>query len=432
MLAWHAVLFEIFPVGSLNAADAADLTNAQAIERLPEKERPRARAVLDHFCAAFNESFPIVETIHECNPNPFLYWYGACGARNPNEKQRGEQKCKCCGTSQGDAPFFVDLGGYGTGSLLMSPDQPVSFSLPRREGVSGETAAPPLCTLRLLEELQAIHNRVVERLSVFLSAAAAGGGAAAAPAAGPHAVEETKGDDAPPPGDAAAAAEAPVAAVVAQDALDEMGLAPQLSYTTPGRVRRRKLIYYDRRRHLLPLLNVHAVQGLGIGSGHVLDFDLGKIEAAVAETVLGDKGPIYVAIRNYSYAGEMNKAGRMAKLPSRIPQEPLPPSIIKTIRAEVDTQARLSWLMAQLEGCLNFVLNVGGAAVKAIDGDVMLRDYVTETLMVPLEEWDRVSTRTLTDNVRLRHLQSLFMSLEESLRGNPVDQVRPPADRPTD
>ena len=423
IFAWHAVLFEVFPPGALSRTEASEITNAAAVERLPLHAQEEAMATLDQFCAAFNAAFPIVEFIYECDENPFL-------------------QCK---------HGKVDLSGYRTGDQPMARDSPISFSLPTNP-TAGLTDAPGLCTGKLLVDLQNAQNRILMRLLALAEAppvdaearlqpavkqavtaegvrsAIAGeeggeGGEGGAGGGGGDGDEVKEGHEAGAGGGAPAAPAVTAVAARADTNEGGFGKVPRISYSTPSAVRKRRLILYNREMHLLPLLHVHAEQSLSLGNGTVLDYDLAKIEAGLRETVLVDKAPIYTACRIYAYAGDMHKAGRLSALGARIPQDALPPSILTTIRTEVDTQARLTWLMMQLEGCLNFVLNVGGSTVKSIDGNTRLVDYVTETLMVPLTEWEEYSTNTLSDNVQLRHLQSLFMSLEECLGENPVDKV---------
>ena len=40
---------------------------------------------------------------------------------------------------------------------------------------------------------------------------------------------------------------------------------------------------------------------------------------------------------------------------------------------------------------------------------------MVHTLQTSTDEWEKISTKTIDDHVRLCHLQSLFMQLEESM-----------------
>ena len=83
---------------------AGNITNREAIERLPEERRRGAAHSLETFIAAFNRSFPLLENIFECQQNPFR------------------------------------------DSLRMSADTPISFSLPSKPSTAGVQATEGICT----------------------------------------------------------------------------------------------------------------------------------------------------------------------------------------------------------------------------------------------------------------------------------------------
>ena len=73
ILEWHRILFQIFPNGEISREEASNITNEDAIKRLPAAEQPAAWDVLRRFCDAFNASFHL--TFHNyngCVENPFL------------------------------------------------------------------------------------------------------------------------------------------------------------------------------------------------------------------------------------------------------------------------------------------------------------------------------------------------------------------------
>ncbi|CAE7913466.1 unnamed protein product, partial [Symbiodinium necroappetens] len=131
LLAWHAVLFEAFEDYGLLREEARQLTNSEAIARLPEHQRAHAEESLNEFCRCFNLAFPLVERLFECEANPFL--------------QQGK----------------VNLPGP------MTPETPVIFSLPY-VAPSGETEASTLCTVQLANVLQTAQNDLVEAVEAAL------------------------------------------------------------------------------------------------------------------------------------------------------------------------------------------------------------------------------------------------------------------------
>jgi hypothetical protein len=53
----------------------------------------------------------------------------------------------------------------------------------------------------------------------------------------------------------------------------------------------------------------------------------------------------------------------------------------------------------------------------------LAQDYVLEVLMVDPAVWGEIQSPTLSQSVRLCHLQYLFTYLEERMDGSPLDNV---------
>jgi hypothetical protein len=81
----------------------------------------------------------------------------------------------------------------------------------------------------------------------------------------------------------------------------------------PGQLRRR-LIAYDRRSDLLPLLSVHQRQPSALAGGFEPQYDFGRVERALAGAVLAGRAPVVVQVRNFPYAGELGRGGQLARL----------------------------------------------------------------------------------------------------------------------
>jgi hypothetical protein len=125
ILKWHKILFENLQSNEISREEARQLRNRDILTRISDKsDRFKASKTLEKYCAAFNASFPIVQNLYECQPNPFL---------TPN----GE----------------VDVGGP------MSADTPIIFSLPSM--LHGENDAAGLCTPQLLNRLHRLHEELL-------------------------------------------------------------------------------------------------------------------------------------------------------------------------------------------------------------------------------------------------------------------------------
>ena len=65
VLRWHGVLFRALRNG-IRREEAAELSNAQVVERLPHDQQPEAWEILHRFCDSFNRAFVLVERLFEC------------------------------------------------------------------------------------------------------------------------------------------------------------------------------------------------------------------------------------------------------------------------------------------------------------------------------------------------------------------------------
>ena len=247
VLRWHAVLFEALggAGAALRRADAASITNAQAVERLPAERQPAAWEALRAFCDGFNAAFPLVERLFECQANPFLYDDGA-----------------------GRGAVAIDLAGVAgalaDGPVKMSPAVAVTFSLP--SVVAGDNDAPGLCTVQLLNTLSQLHADAMNQLHA--------GGSPLLPRA-------------------AAAADAAV---------------PTISHNTPYEVMRRQLLSFDPAVHLLPRLVALRRDAADEAAGGSA-FDLAALERSLVASVLAVATPLQIHIHHFAYAGELQRSG---------------------------------------------------------------------------------------------------------------------------
>lgn len=130
ILEWHRVLLTVFQNNEMSREEASNITNEDAVRRLPSaEEQAKASQILDNFCEVFNRSFPLVENLYECQPNPFL-----------TDKRE------------------VDLSGSGT-PTPMTRNTTVLFSIPSMN--QGENVAAGLCTIQLLLQLHRIHEHAL-------------------------------------------------------------------------------------------------------------------------------------------------------------------------------------------------------------------------------------------------------------------------------
>lgn len=374
IFAWHSVLFQVFPHSSISREQAQNITNLQTIERLPGHQQAGAERVLRRFCKSFNQAFPLVQFLYECQENPFL--------------SRDRKVVDLTGQQRESSAALVDG--------RMSFATPISFSLP--SVVQGETDAQGICTIQLLNIL---HNAFCEILNTL---------------------QQPKSSHAVPSLPKVQSRDGPAVAINPERVVTP-SKAPSISYMTPTFVIQQHLIYYDRKKTLMPLLFVHSRKAESITDGS-LHFDHAAIEEDLQNALLSGKSTFNLRIIHFQYSGDAQKRGRLTSLRSTITQDALSSSVTLILLQEIDTQSRVAKLMQLLEVCVHFLVSTASSLQKGeVQGDLLLSDYVLKVLQTDREVWDEISSPTLNQQVSLKHLQSLFMVLEESMGGSALEKV---------
>lgn len=363
VLGWHAVLFKALKPGSVARADALNMTNVDVVMRLPPEERPVAYEALEKYCVAFNRTLKLVPFLFECNANPFL-------------------------SSNGEVDLSGSQRSDGRGDH-MSSQTSIKFSLPSI--ISGEQDATGLCTIQIINALMQTHNEVLEGLMSLISS-------------GSRNIlgQKTEGDE--------------------QHVFSKKSVVVSTFRTDPS-VLGRKLIYYDRQVHLMPLVYAFANQRLGCIEGSLEGFDYARIEQNLYRNLLGTAELINIHVTQFQYAGELLNTGVLRMLQERVHQEPLSVSLLDRIQHEIDTKVRLVRLLSRVEECVAFVVSTGNTGVMEVDGSMMLESYVSDVLLVPKSAWSEVSCPTITGHIQLCHLRALLQALEHWLLGDPLESV---------
>lgn len=66
----------------------------------------------------------------------------------------------------------------------------------------------------------------------------------------------------------------------------------------------------------------------------------------------------------------------------------------------------------------------GGSHLQSVDnGDILLERYVLDTLLMSPRKWEEIRCPALAQHVKLCHLQSLYLSLEERSGDDPLGAV---------
>jgi len=363
ILAWQKILFQVIPHMSISRTEAIDLTNGEAISRLPVEEQENAKAIFSRFCETFNSVLPNFEKLYECDDNPFLV----------NGK--------------------VDFGG----GKQMDEETCVAFSLPSM--VTGSDAGNfinGICTIRILESLVDSQNDILEAIH--------------------HAELNRRKRHVMQENNAASAFPEPP-----QER--EIPNVPAVSYLTPIEVLQRQVIVYNRENDFLPVLRVFSNQSLEYQKGGELFYNFEKIESTLANGLLAGKRPINLCISHFQYRGDVQLMGQLDKLNKKLPQDVhLSNHIKESIEQEIDTQNHALLFLQLLELSIQFIISIGSSSDQILNGDLKLSEFIIDTMGLQ-EKWTNVKTPSISQHIRLRNIQSLYMMLESLLKGNVLDEI---------
>eukprot|EP00656_Telonema_subtile_P006887 TRINITY_DN13207_c0_g1_i1.p1 TRINITY_DN13207_c0_g1~~TRINITY_DN13207_c0_g1_i1.p1 ORF type:complete len:588 (+),score=180.88 TRINITY_DN13207_c0_g1_i1:156-1919(+) len=192
----------------------------------------------------------------------------------------------------------------------------------------------------------------------------------------------------------------------------EAATIPVLSFLSSPLTVAQHLLVYERSRDLLPLIEMHHSTEGG--------FDFQAIEAAVSNQLFGCKSAININIVHYPYKGQLQKSGQLSLVASHIPQVRLNSSVIEALTVQIDTQAAALALLSVLEDSINFIAAFGSAQMMAVDSS--FEQFVCDT-MLQRGAWEGSCGFAALEQVQLKHIQSLFVMLEEKISGSLANRV---------
>ena len=105
--------------------------------------------------------------------------------------------------------------------------------------------------------------------------------------------------------------------------------------------------------------------------GELSGFDFKSIESDLRDVLLPSAQLIAIAAIEFSFRGDTSVSGAASRLGQLIPQVELPVAVLDQIWTEVDTEDRLTRVLAQLEDCVAFISSSGGTGVQ-LGGDTKL------------------------------------------------------------
>ena len=435
ILEWQATVFRVFRPGSITRAEAASMTNADVIKGVPEGEpRSQAKDALARFCKAFNATIVLPGYLRECAKNTFRHpTYPekdddpahndhVAGTLTRSASASAASPISSRSPSRSDSVKMVvshsnvpvpDLSWNFESGLLMRPDEwngvpqgmtedsPLCFSLPStlKDGKGVFVDPRSLCTTFILGKLRDMQATVVEAL---LPAAAAAGystftkGETDEELAADGAMDvDARSGEVVEVVEAAEDEDATTAAPFTRPREQIAFKAPLTTLLTPPAIVRRRLLAYDRARHLMPAVSAYTKQSLAFGEGNLAGFDFASVERDLMDSLVPHLCPFEVTIREFQFKGEIGVTNSMSNLNKRIKQQPLSDVLLDQIWSEVDIDHRRALLTSQLEDCVTFLSNSSSGGGSALDGETKLEAYLLNTLLLDQQKWDEMKCNSL-------------------------------------
>ena len=431
ILEWQATVFRVFRPGSITRAEAASMTNADVIGGIPEGEqRNQAKDALARFCKAFNATIVLPGYLRECAKNTFRHptypekddgpahepAAASAAAASPtrtasSSKSSSDPVQMVVSNSNVPVP---DLSWNFESGVLMRPaewdgvpqgmteNSPLCFSLPStlQDGNGVFVDPRSLCTTFILGKLRDMQATVVEAI---LPAASKAGystftkGEAEEELAVDGAMDvDTRGDEVAQTVEAVEDDGDASGAVPFTRPREQIAFkAPLTTLLTPPAIVRRRLLAYDRARHLMPAVSAYAKQSLAYGEGNLAGFDFASVERDLMDSLVPHLCPFEVTIREFQFKGEIGVSNSMSNLNKRIKQQPLSDTLLDQIWSEVDIDHRRALLTSQLEDCVTFLSNSSSGGGSALDGETKLESYLLNTLLLDQQKWDEMKCTSL-------------------------------------
>jgi hypothetical protein len=150
-------------------------------------------------------------------------------------------------------------------------------------------------------------------------------------------------------------------------------------------------------------------------------YDLRGAEQYLLDAFFTGKPLIDLEVRmmQFSNAGE----GSVPALQQKVRQEPLSKEMAQVILKEVGSPSQARACLELLETCVSFLQATGGSFVQRLDvGEKTLGEYIRTVLLMKEADF---GSRTISQQVRLKHIDSLWKLLRDVTVVDPFANVRP-------
>eukprot|EP00455_Lapot_gusevi_P008910 TRINITY_DN1393_c0_g1_i11.p1 TRINITY_DN1393_c0_g1~~TRINITY_DN1393_c0_g1_i11.p1 ORF type:complete len:543 (+),score=276.56 TRINITY_DN1393_c0_g1_i11:197-1630(+) len=190
-------------------------------------------------------------------------------------------------------------------------------------------------------------------------------------------------------------------------------------------------LQYELAGGFLPFVEQQCVQFSETGN---LVYDFKNAEQFLLDMYLSGKPLIDLEVRMMQYIGSDGGSSsiNIDLLRQKLKQEPLPKDILQLALKELGSPQAARHCLELLETCVSFLQETGGHLVQQLASDVAektLGEYVRTLLLM---EDGAIGSQVVSQQVRLKHIESLYNALRDHITVDPFANVRPKYREPID
>jgi hypothetical protein len=175
---------------------------------------------------------------------------------------------------------------------------------------------------------------------------------------------------------------------------------------------------FDLASEFVPYVAKHCI---AVGDDGEEAFDFGLAETFLIERYFRNKPLVNVRLRGFHYADEQTEA--RTSLKAKVKQEPLPHAVAQRIKEQLVGVAAAQHALGQMETVINFLAaTLAGAEGRGAVGEMLLGSHLRDDLRMGEEETAALGS-TMTQQVRLKHLDALVELLQSQSNVDPLDAV---------
>lgn len=176
----------------------------------------------------------------------------------------------------------------------------------------------------------------------------------------------------------------------------------------------------DIEHDFIPLLEMHCMTN-DDKTGSIA-YDFMKAENLIIDRFLADIPAIDLEMPGFRFSHEQHLQGGLSMLRQKIKQISLPQDIIRNIQREINTPANAQYLLELIEQVISFVSATGGSIVQTLSenvGEMFLGKYIRSVLLIE----DELRSRVISQQVQLKHLESIWNILTDMTNCDPFSNV---------